>query len=228
MQKDIKIKQMFNNIAKNYDKLNNIISFGMHLNIKKRAINNIPLKSDFKILDICTGTGDIAIYICKNIVNEGKITGLDFSENMLKIAEEKAENIKNIEFINADALNLPFEDAQFDACFISFGLRNLNDVKKGLLEMKRVTKKGGFIVNLDTGKPQGSFKFLYKIFLFHFVPILGKLFHGDSSPYRYLPKSIEDFYSSNELVEIFKEIGLNNVEKFDFLLGAISQQVGEV
>lgn len=228
MNKDTNINQMFDNIAKNYDKLNNIISFGMHLNIKKRAINNVALKSDSKILDICTGTGDIAIYIGKNIVKEGKVTGIDFSENMLRIAKNKAANIENIDFIFADALNLPFKDGEFDACFISFGLRNLPDIKKGLLEMKRVTKKGGLIVNIDTGKPKGIFTIFHKLYFFHIVPILGKLFNGNSSPYKYLPQSTKNFPNGDELVQIFEELGLNNVKKFDFLFGSISQQIGQV
>jgi len=221
------IKQMFNSIAKNYDKLNNIISLNQQLSIKKKAIKNVPIKSDFKVLDVCTGTGDIAIYLAKNIVKEGKVTGVDFSENMLAIAKNKASKIENLEFITADALNLPFKDEEFDACFISFGLRNLTDLKKGLSEMKRVTKKGGFIVNIDTGKPKGIIKLFHNLYFFNIVPIIGKLFNGNSAPYKYLPQSTANFPSADGLVNIFNEIGLNNVKKYDFLFGAISQQTGE-
>lgn len=226
--KDTNIKQMFNNIAKNYDKLNNIISFGLHFRIKKRAINNIPLKPDSKVIDVCTGTGDIAIYIAKNIIKEGKVIGVDFSKNMLDIAKEKAAGINNIEFISADALNLPFQDNEFDACFISFGLRNLENLEKGLLEMQRVTKKGGYIINIDTGKPKGIIKFFHQLYFFHIVPIFGWIFNKNSSPYKYLPKSTEKFPSADELVKIFEKLGLNEVKKFDYLFGAISEQVGRV
>ena len=222
------IKNMFNNIAKNYDKLNNIISFGLHLNVKKRAINNVPLKSDFKILDLCTGTGDIAIYIAKNIVKKGCVIGADFSQEMLRIAKFKAQNIENLDFIAADALNLPFKDEEFDACFISFGLRNLTDLKKGLEEMKRVTKKGGFVVSIDTGKPKGIVGFFFNLFFFHIVPILGKIFNKDASPYKYLPKSTKKFPSPDELVKIFEQTGLKNIKKYDFIFGAISEQIGEI
>lgn len=224
------IKKMFDKIAKNYDKLNDIISLKMHINIKKKAILNAQLMSDSKVLDICTGTGDIAIYLAKNVAIQGQVIGADFSENMLSLAKAKAEkqNINNLDFINADALNLPFEDGEFDACFISFGLRNLTDLKKGLMEMKRVTKKGGFIINLDTGKPQGVIKFFHDLFFFKLVPILGRIFNGDSSPYKYLPQSTKNFPSPTELVKIFEEIGLKNIRKFDFLFGAISEQIGEV
>jgi len=222
------IKEMFDNIAKNYDKLNNIISLKMHLCVKKHAIANVPLKPDFKVLDVCTGTGDIAIYLAENIIKNGDVTGLDFSEEMLKIAKNKAKNIENLKLITGDALNLPFKDGEFDACFISFGLRNLTDLKKGLQEMKRVTKEGGFIVNIDTGKPKGIVGFFFNLFFFHLVPLLGYFFHGDSSPYKYLPESTKNFPSLDELVKIFEELGFKNVKKHDFLLGAISQQIGEV
>lgn len=224
----LNIQQMFDGIAKNYDKLNNFITLGMNLNIKTQAINNISLKSNFKVLDVCTGTGDIAVYIAKNIATEGKVVGVDFSENMLELAKGKAKNISNIEFLTADALNLPFGDGEFDACFISFGLRNLSDLKKGLLEMKRVTKKGGFIVNIDTGKPKGILSFFHKLYFFCVVPIMGKLFGGNASPYKYLPESTKNFPSQDELVDIFQELGLTDVKKFDFLFGAISEQVGMV
>jgi len=219
---------MFDDIAKNYDKLNNLMTFGTHLKIKKNAIANVPIKSNFKVLDICTGTGDIAIHLAKNVVKDGKVIGVDFSENMLKLAQNKARNLKNLDFVFADALNLPFKDGEFDTCFISFGLRNLSDLKQGLLEMKRVTKKGGFVVNIDTGKPKGILKIFHELFFFNIVPIIGRLFNGDSAPYKYLPASTKNFPSADELVQIFEELGLKKAKKFDFLFGAISQQVGEV
>lgn len=222
------IQKMFDNIAKNYDKLNNIISLNMHLSVKKQAIKNVALKSDFKILDVCTGTGDIAIYIAKNIVLKGEAIGVDFSQNMLEIARQKAKNIPNLSFINADALNLPFNDGEFDACFISFGLRNLSDLKKGLKEMKRVTKQGGFVVNIDTGKPKGITKIFFDLFFFGLVPLLGKIFNKDASPYKYLPQSTKNFPSPDELVKIFESEGFKNVQKHDFLFGAISQQIGQL
>ena len=222
------INQMFNNIAKNYDKLNNIISLGQHSAVKKRAINNVALKSDSKVLDICTGTGDIAIYISNKIVIDGKVTGIDFSDNMLEIARNKAKDIKNIEFINGDALALPFQDGEFDACFISFGLRNLSDFKAALLEMKRVTRKGGLVINIDTGKPKGVLNIFHHIYFFNIVPIFGRLFNGNASPYKYLPQSTKEFPSGEELVRLFEEIGLMEVQKFDYLFGAISEQVGKV
>lgn len=221
------IQKMFDNIAQSYDKLNNIISFGRHLDTKKQAISNVPLKSDFKVLDLCTGTGDIAIYIA-SIVKDGLVIGADFSEKMLEIARKKGEGIENLAFVQADALDLPFKDEEFDACFISFGLRNLTDLRKGLAEMKRVTKNGGYVVNIDTGKPKGLMGFVYNLFFFHIIPLLGLLFSGKFSPYKYLPQSTKKFPSPDELVKIFEETELKNVQRYDFLFGAISEQTGQV
>lgn len=221
------IQKMFDNISVCYDRLNNIISFGRHFDIKRQAINNVPLKSDFKILDLCTGTGDIAIHI-SSIVKDGLVIGVDFSEKMLEIARKKGEGIENLAFAQADALDLPFKDGEFDACFISFGLRNLTDLKKGLAEMKRVTKKGGYVVSLDMGKPKGIIGFFYNLFLFLVVPILGFLFSSKFAAYKYLPESTKKFPSPDELVKIFEETGLKNIQRYDFLFGAISEQVGEV
>lgn len=228
MKNGMNIKEMFNKISAKYDRLNQIMTLGLNLSIKIKAIKNIPLKPDFKVLDVCCGTGDIAIYIAKNVTKEGKVIGADFSVNMLEIAKNKAKNIENISFIEADALNLPFKDDEFDACFISFGLRNLKDLKKGLEEMKRVVKSEGFVVNLDTGKPKGIFKFFHNIYFHGAVPVIGKIFGGNYEPYKYLTTSAKNFPSSDELVEIFKQIGLKNVSKHEFLFGSISLQFGQV
>lgn len=221
------IKEMFNSIAKCYDKLNGIISFNLHSKIKKQAIGNLPLNHNIKILDICTGTGDIAIYFAE-ILPCASITGIDFSPEMLKLAAIKAEKFKNITFMEGDALNLPFADGEFDITFTSFGLRNLVDLEQGLKEMKRVTKSGGVVSSLDMGKAKGLFAPFYNFFLFKIVPILGLIFGSKLAAYKYLPQSTQKFPSQERLVEIFQEIGLKNVKKHDFVFGAISQQIGEV
>lgn len=227
MDEKINIKEMFNSIAKSYDKLNDIISFNLHSDIKKQAIGNLPLDYKIKILDVCTGTGDIAVYFAR-LLPCSSITGIDFSPEMLSIAKIKTENINNITFMEGDALNLPFKEGEFDISFISFGLRNLTDLEQGLKEMKRVTKTGGVVSSLDMGKMKGYMTPFYNLFLFKIVPILGLLFSAKFAAYKYLPHSTEKFPSQDRLVEIFEEIGLKNVKKHDFLLGAISQQIGEV
>ncbi|OGI00566.1 MAG: hypothetical protein A2Y25_07670 [Candidatus Melainabacteria bacterium GWF2_37_15] len=211
------IREMFDSIADKYDFLNNLISLGLHKNIKKCAIKHVPLKQGAKVLDLCTGTGDIVILLSEKNV---EITAVDFSPNMLEIAKKRAKNRKNISFMQADVLNLPFNDETFDAVFISFGLRNLTDLNKGILEMKRVVKTGGYVVNLDTGKPKGLFAPIFRFYFFKIVPLLGKA-------YKYLPESTQNFPSQEELVKIFLELGFKEVKNYNYAFGAIAQQVAK-
>lgn len=222
------VHEMFDEISSNYDLMNNIISLGMHKSVKKQVIKNAPLKPGMKILDVCTGTGDLPMFIAEKLGNSVKIIGVDFSEKMLAIAKRRNAEYKNIEFITADALNLPFEDDAFDAVFISFGLRNLSDLRKGILELKRVTKKGGCVINLDMGKPKGILGYIFRLYFFGLVPLLGKLINGNSEPYEYLPQSCESFPEQEELVKILYEEGFSKVKNYNFAFGALAQQIATV
>jgi len=222
------VYQMFNRIAGDYDLVNQVISLGSNKKIKERVVENVTLESGSNILDVCTGTGDLAINLAKYSDKNYKIIGIDFSENMIKLAEEKAKEFNNIKFIQGDALKLPFEDETFDACFIGYGLRNLEDLRKGILEMKRVTKKGGYVTSLDMGKPKGFTNTLFRLYFDNFVPLFGKILHGNSVPYKYFPDSSKTFPSQEELVEIFKELGFSEVKNYDYAFGAIAQQIAKV
>ena len=222
------VHDIFENLAVDYDLMNYIMSFGMHKFVKKQAVKNVPIQNNAKILDVCCGTGDISIFAAEKYDDSVKIIGIDFSEKMLKIAAKKAKKYKNIEFITGDALNLPFEDNYFDAVFISFGLRNLEDLKKGIIELQRVTKKSGYVVNLDFGKPKNVQGQLFRLYFSGIVPLIGKLIHGNSMPYSYLTKSFEDFPAQEELVGIFYELGFEEVKNYNFAFDAIAQQVATV
>lgn len=221
------IRNLFNSISKNYDKLNDIMSFGLHRGIKKQIVKDLKnhasfSSSTFVCLDLCTGTGDIAGML-KEKFSQAKIVGVDFSDEMLKIARSKHPQI---EFIEADCSQLPFEDESFDLCVISFGLRNVEDITKVLGEIYRVLKKGGVFVNLDLGKPNKFFNLFLKPYMYIWVSILGKFFHGDETPYKYLAVSNETFPSQKELVEIYKTIGFENVTNKNYLFGQIASQIG--
>ncbi len=218
-----RIKKMFNQIANNYDKLNTIMTFGLHKRIKKDVIKYLNLNNDSEILDLCTGTGDLA-GILKEKYPYAKIIGVDFSQEMLKVARIK---YPEIEFLDADCTQLPFKNEQLDLCIISFGLRNTEDIKKMLSEIYRVLKKEGTFINLDLGKPNKFLNIFFKPYMYFWVAFLGKIFHGDETPYKYLAVSNEDFPSQYQLVELFKEIGFSDVKNKNYLFGQIASQISK-
>lgn len=207
-----KIKDMFNQIAEKYDFNNNLISFGLHKFVKKIAVS----KNNFsgKCLDLCTGTGDIANLLYKKGCS---VTGLDFSEKMLNIAKQKHPNIQ---FVEGDCTNLPFEDNSFDAVTISFGLRNIEDYDKALDEIQRVLKQNGIFFHLDFGKKNFFANFVFD----YFIPILVKIFYGNDLPYKYLVQSKKMFFDEKELQNLFEKHNFEVLEKKSFLLGTISCQ----
>lgn len=228
MKNSTKIQNLFDSIANKYDFLNNLISLGTHKFIKLRAVKKVPLENGAKVLDLCTGTGDIAILFSNLYKKQVRVVGVDFSENMLEIARKRAGSHENIEFLKADALHLPFEDNSFDAVFISFGLRNLNDLNQGIAEMKRVIKPGAYISNLDTGKPKGLIEKAFGLYFFNIVPCIGKIFGKNFSAYKYLPESTKDFPAQELLVESFKQAGFSEVCNYNYLFGSMAQQVAKL
>jgi len=223
-------RQFFDGLAPKYDRLNEILSLGQHRRYKKSAIKSLGIKNGEKILDLCTGSGDLALFVAQRFP-DCQVVGLDASEKMLDIARKRGEGLRNVRFIKGDVLDLEFSDNEFDAVLISFGLRNLSDIKEGILEMKRVARPGGRILNLDLGRPNGSFlSWIHKIYFRTFIPFLGKaLFHrGEFNSFAYLPTSGQYFPPQDRLIEIFRELGLRDVRKRDYMLGAISQQMGIV
>lgn len=216
------VRNLFDNISNNYDKLNNIMTFGLHNLIKKDVFEKLSIKEPKKILDLCTGTGDIAFILHKKYPT-AEVIGMDFSQKMLDIAQKKHQGIN---FVQGNCMELPFEGESFDVCTISFGLRNVENIEKVVDEIHRVLKKGGVFVNLDLGKPNKFFNFFLKPYMYIWVAFLGKVFHGDETPYRYLAESNEDFPSPEKLVKIYEKTGFKEVKKKDYLFGQISMQKG--
>ncbi len=207
------VTQMFDAISGNYDDLNRVISFGIDIKWRKKVVQLVSNKNPKTILDIATGTGDLAILMAKTSAE--KIVGLDLSEGMLEIGKTKisTKNLSSkIEMIVGDSENLPFEDNSFDAITVAFGIRNFETLEKGLAEIKRVLKPQGILVVLETSNPT---KFPYKQgYFFHtkyILPIIGKLFSKDDVAYNYLSESAAVFPFGEALNNIFRKIGFIDV-----------------
>ena len=212
------IKNMFDNIAKYYDRMNNIISFGTDKIIKRKCIKLLNIAEESSVLDLCTGTGDL-VKIIQKLRPKSNITAVDFSKNMLEIARNQ---IKNAEFVEADATNLPFEDEVFDFITVSYGLRNIQDRAKTINEMYRVLKTGGKVLHLDFGEKNFAGQVFEKV-----VPMFAQLLKKDYKSYEYLVKSKQTFPQPAELVKEFEAVGFDLFLRKDFLFKSISAQVFE-
>lgn len=205
---------MFDNIAHRYDRLNQVLSLGIHHGWRKKAVKMLhDVKPDY-ILDLATGTGDFAIEALK--AGAKKITAGDISEGMMKFGKEKIAKLglsDKIEFLKADAENLPFPDGKFDAITIGFGVRNFQDLDRGLKEMLRVLKPGGKVVILEFSKAKGWFKPFYNFYFKRILPVVGKLISKDTSAYTYLPDSVLAFPEGDDFLSIMKRCGYKNAEQ---------------
>ena len=210
------IQNMFNKIANKYDLINNVMSFGLHKYVKNDCIEILDVNPHTKVLDACTGTGDIAELIKKH-QPLAEVTGVDFSDYMLDIANLKTENIK---YIQGDVTALDFPDNTFNIITMGFGLRNISNPEKALNEVYRTLKPGGKFLHLDFGRKN----FLSKIFNI-LVPIFAKIFGGDKESYSYLIKSKNAFPEPDELIKDFEKSGFNYVMRKDYFFGVISMQI---
>src|SRR5699024_2387409 len=166
-------------------------------------------------LDVCTGTGDWALSLAEEVGTEGKVVGLDFSENMLEVAQEKltAQGHEHVSFVHGDAMDLPFPDNSFDYVTIGFGLRNVPDYEQTLREMYRVIKPGGYVVCLETSQPTLiGYRQLYYFYFRFIMPFLGKIFAKSYDEYAWLHESAKDFPNKHELKKLFLKVGFSNVE----------------
>tara|TARA_R110000850_G_scaffold23109_3_gene68024 strand:- start:76 stop:849 length:774 start_codon:yes stop_codon:yes gene_type:complete len=209
------VEQMFDTISENYDGLNRVISLGSDIKWRKKVIKMVAEKKPRTILDIATGTGDLAIQFAEKISAE-KIVGLDLSEGMLSVARKKVsgkEISEKIEFVQADSEALPFEDNTFDAITVSFGIRNFENLEKGLSEIFRVLKKGGIFVILETSVPSKfPFKQGYYFYSKNILPLVGKVFSKDKVAYKYLSESASVFPHGEALNNILRKIGFKEVK----------------
>ncbi|RXR35555.1 bifunctional demethylmenaquinone methyltransferase/2-methoxy-6-polyprenyl-1,4-benzoquinol methylase UbiE [Flavobacterium piscinae] len=207
------VAQMFDTISGNYDGLNRVISFGTDVKWRKKVLALVDAKKPDTILDIATGTGDLAILMTKT--NAKKIIGLDISAGMLDVGRKKIEQKKlsnKIEMVLGDSENMPFEDNSFDAITVAFGVRNFETLEKGLAEILRVLKPNGIFVILETSVPKKfPFKQGYYFYTKNILPLIGKLFSKDNSAYSYLSESASVFPFGEALNNILRKVGFIDV-----------------
>ena len=221
LSKKEQVAQMFDNISKEYDGLNRVISFGIDVKWRKKVVDIVAKTKPQSILDIATGTGDLAINLSKT--NAKKIIGLDISAGMLEVGKQKVTN-KNldgvIDMVIGDSENLPFEDNTFDAITVAFGVRNFEHLEKGLAEILRVLKPNGIFVILETSVPtKFPFKQGYNIYTKGIMPLIGKLFSKDKSAYSYLSASASVFPYGEALNNILTKTGFINATALPQTLG---------
>ncbi len=218
------IAKMFDNISKNYDRLNRIISLGIDMSWRKKVVQLTGENNPKLILDIATGTGDLAIMMAK--LNPEKIIGLDISSGMLNIGRQKIRkaNLDNtIEMIIGNSENIPFKNNTFDAVTISFGVRNFENLDKGLTEILRVLKTNGKLVILETSNPaKFPFRQGYRFYTNYILPAVGKLFSKDKIAYSYLSESANTFPYGEIFNNILTKNGFKNVQNLPVTFGAAS------
>ena len=213
-EKREQVEVMFDNIAKEYDRYNYLASFNIDRIWRKRAISSLKPFAPRRILDIATGTGDLALLINKRLKPE-TVIGCDISEGMMQVAREKCRKrgVTNIKFEKEDCTALSYPDNSFDAVTSSFGVRNFQELEKALGEMHRVLCPGGHLVILELSSPtRFPMKQLFPIYAKYVMPILGRIFSKDTKAYEYLPESIAAFPQGEVMQEILKKVGFSKVE----------------
>jgi demethylmenaquinone methyltransferase/2-methoxy-6-polyprenyl-1,4-benzoquinol methylase len=221
LSKKGQVEKMFNNISKEYDILNRVISFGIDISWRKKIVKILKSKNPSIILDVATGTGDLAIELVKT--NAKKIIGLDISKGMLDVGIDKIKhkNLNNtIEMVIGDSENLKYEDNFFDAVTVSFGVRNFESLDLGLREIFRVLKPNGSLVILETSNPtKFPFKQFYTVYSKFILPTIGKIFSKDKLAYNYLSESSAEFPYGEKFNNILKKIGFTSVVDFPQTFG---------
>jgi demethylmenaquinone methyltransferase/2-methoxy-6-polyprenyl-1,4-benzoquinol methylase len=231
-KREPRIRSMFNHIAPSYDLLNHLLSFNVDHYWRWRTTRLVPPRGTAPILDLCTGTGDLALAYDRAAGGRVPIVGADFCHEMLLRAELKASQVKasrRIRFLEADAQRLPFPDNHFQISTVAFGLRNVTDTDKGIAEMVRVTKAGGKVAILEFSQPRGRlFAGCYRFYFRHLLPLIGQtISRSKDNAYRYLPASVLEFPDGAALAERLRGHGLVHVAWHPFTFGIASLYVGE-
>jgi demethylmenaquinone methyltransferase/2-methoxy-6-polyprenyl-1,4-benzoquinol methylase len=220
---------MFDRIAGVYDLMNTAMTAGMHHRWRERSADRAELSAGDSALDVCCGTGDLALELRRRAGPSGRVVGCDFSEPMLELAREKSDRLgmSDVEFELADALDLPYRDRSFDAVTVGFGARNLADLPRGIAEMTRVLRPGGRMVILEITQPRRPpLSYFYGLWFDRLVPALGTL-AGDSAAYSYLPESVRSFPPPDGLAALMEAAGLGRIRWLILAGGIIAIHSGE-
>jgi demethylmenaquinone methyltransferase / 2-methoxy-6-polyprenyl-1,4-benzoquinol methylase len=226
-----RVRRMFGQIAPRYDLLNRLLSGGTDVYWRWRTVSIVSPQADGPILDVCTGTGDLALAYWKKAGRRLPVVGTDFTHEMLVRAENKAERSRAktanghgpLTLLEADTQSLPFGDGSFQLVCVAFGLRNVTDTRRGLSEMVRVCRRGGQVAVLEFSEPRGAlFRRVYQAYFKHVLPRIGQLVaRNQEDAYNYLPSSVSEFPCGQALADMMQECGLSNV-RFQPLTGGIA------
>jgi demethylmenaquinone methyltransferase/2-methoxy-6-polyprenyl-1,4-benzoquinol methylase len=209
------VQQHFTAIARRYDLMNSILSLGLHRLWKRTAVKTLKLKEGDRIIDVCGGTGDLALLAARTIGHAGRVVVYDMNRAMMEAGRSKAADAplaEKICWVQGDAERISFRDYSFDAAMVGFGVRNLTHMEEGFIEMYRVLKPGGKLMCLEFSKPSSSlFRFLYDLYSFTVIPLAGKLFTGSREAYTYLFESIRMLPSPEDISSLLEKIGFSQV-----------------
>jgi len=219
------VRAMFDRITPAYDRMNRLMSLGMDGSWRSLAVRASGVAPGDAALDVCCGTGDLAIELLDAVSTRGRVVGLDFSQAMLDVAARKSSQV---EWVRGDALALPFADGEFAAATIGFGMRNLSDPLRGFAELGRVVRPGGRVVCLELTPPPAWAAPFARLWTDRAVPLLGRLIARETDAYRYLPASVHRFPPAEELAAIMGRAGLRRVRFRRLSGGAVAVHVGTV
>lgn len=227
--KEQRVHGVFEKISENYDQMNSVISFQLHKRWRKDTMKKMNVQKGSKALDVCCGTADWTIAMAEAVGPNGEVVGLDFSQNMLKVGKEKIKelNLKHVQLIHGNAMELPFPDHSFDYVTIGFGLRNVPDYLQVLKEINRVLKPGGIGVCLETSQPTlFGYRQLFFFYFRYIMPFFGKIFAKSYNEYAWLNESARDFPGMKELAKMFEQAGFKSVTYKPYSGGAAAVHIG--
>lgn len=226
------VQDLFRRVAPRYDFLNRLLSFRRDVAWRRFTARQAGLGPGGSVLDVATGTGDLAFDLAAVVGREGRVVGLDLTEEMLVRARRKADKLglgDVCTFVQGNALDLPFGENEFDAATIAFGLRNVVDRERCLLEMKRVVRPGGRVLVLEFSRPVWPvFRQVYLLYFRYVLPWIGRLIQGDPDTYRYLPETVLAFPDQEALAAMMRELDFRNVRYYNLTGGICALHIGEV